>query len=69
MQPPSEQPPTETQQIGGAAQRPPNQQDIDPALAVPLQNLDEARNEDSPGRLFQLLENNSPRQTAKGKDW
>ncbi len=63
--------PEETQQVGGVAERkegtPPP---VDPALALPLQKLEQLKNQDSPAELFQLMENrpaDSQRKTKK--DW
>jgi Ca-activated chloride channel family protein len=42
----------------------------DPALALPLQKLEQLRNQDSPAELFQLMEEQkeaTPRK--KTKDW
>ena len=71
----NEQPPQppqgDTQKVGGTQdKRPPDPAAADPALAQPLQKLDQLRNEDSPVKLFQLMEGerkNPP--NKKGKDW
>ena len=62
------QPSEETQKIGGA---PENKSAIpvNPELSVPLQKLDEVRNLDSPGRLFQLMQDPKAKPEKKGKDW
>jgi AAA ATPase containing von Willebrand factor type A (vWA) domain len=64
-------PPEETQQVGGVPERkegsPPP---VDPNLALPLQKLEQLKNQDSPAELFQLMENrpdDSSRKTKK--DW
>ena len=63
------------QQVGGAPERKPEDQreQADPALALPLQKLDQLRNQDSPAQLFQLLEGDrkGERKTAPrtGKTW
>jgi Ca-activated chloride channel homolog len=61
----------DTQKVGGAPdKRPPDPAAADPALAQPLQKLDQLRNEDSPAKLFQLMEGErKPAPTKKGKDW
>jgi Ca-activated chloride channel family protein len=64
-------PPSETQKVGGA----PEQKDepkerTDPVLALPLQKLDQLRNQDSPARLFELMEGDKKTEPKKpGKDW
>jgi len=70
-QPPSPPPTEDTQKVGGAPKS--EQQDatpIDPSLALPLQKLDQLRNQDSPAELFKLMEgekNSTPKK--KTKDW
>jgi len=71
--PPAPPPPPHDnmQKVGGAPERkdqppPPT----DPALALPLQKLDQLKNQDSPAQLFQLMEGErktGPKKT--GKDW
>lgn len=69
-QPPS-RPTEDTQQVGGA----PKDENgkplpIDPNLAVPLQKLDQLRNQDSPAELFRLMEGEKDRTPRKKtKDW
>ena len=42
----------------------------DPALAMPLQKLDQLRNQDSPAKLFRLMEGEKqPAPDKKGKNW
>ncbi|PHX71838.1 MAG: hypothetical protein CK548_05805, partial [Opitutia bacterium] len=67
--PPPEDP--GTQKVGGnpekkdSAQQPP-----DPSLALPLQKLEQLRNQDSPAHLFQIMEGEKkPATKTKGKDW
>lgn len=71
QQPPPPPPPQETQKVGGVPEKkegeaaPP-----DPALALPLQKLDQLKNQDSPAELFKLMEgekDQTPR--TKSKDW
>lgn len=70
--PPSEKPPSqETQKVGGTPDKkgeaPKN---TDPALTLPLQKLDQLRNQDSPAKLFQLMEGDKKSDPKKkGKDW
>jgi Ca-activated chloride channel family protein len=64
-------PSRDTQKVGGA----PEKQDadktpLDPSLTLPLQKLDQLRNQDSPAELFQLMDAKSKTETKKtGKDW
>ncbi len=69
--PPPPPPPQETQKVGGVPERkegdPPPP---DPALALPLQKLDQLKSQDSPAELFKLMEgdkNQTPR--TRTKDW
>jgi Ca-activated chloride channel family protein len=63
------------QQVGGTPEKKPEEQQeqADPALALPLQKLDQLRNLDSPAQLFQLMEGDrkGERKTAPrtGKSW
>lgn len=75
-QPPAPPPPPashqgDTQTVGGARE---NKEETkapsDPALAIPLQKLDQLRSQDSPVRLFQLMEGDQKSAPAKtGKNW
>ncbi|MBI4622660.1 MAG: VWA domain-containing protein [Verrucomicrobia bacterium] len=63
-------PPGDTQKVGGA----PDKKDaaaepIDPSLALPLQKLDQLRNQDSPAQLFQLMEGERKPAKKPAKDW
>jgi Ca-activated chloride channel family protein len=64
-------PPQETQKVGGAPEKhEPDPAAADPSLALPLQKLDQLRNEDSPARLFQMMDGErKPTPNKKGKDW
>jgi Ca-activated chloride channel family protein len=75
---PQEQPPPpppekantgETQKIGGQP-RQPRDAKADPALVLPIQKLDQLRNQDSPAELFQMMDSrdNKP-PPKKGRDW
>ena len=60
------------QRVGGSTER--KSRDpaaADPALALPLQRLDQVRNQDSPADLYQMIENKEPRPTpaANSKNW
>jgi Ca-activated chloride channel family protein len=61
------QPDNDTQKAGGNDK--PLEQG-DPVLAVPLQKLEQLRNQDSPARLFQFMDGDKkPAVKTKGKDW
>ncbi len=70
-EPPPPPPPTDTQKVGGAPEKkdlPPEA--TNPALALPLQKLEQLRNQDSPARLFELMQGeNKPTQKKTNKDW
>ena len=59
----------ETQKIGGQ----PRQQSgakADPSLVLPIQKLDQLRNQDSPAQLFQMLDSRERKSPPKkGRDW
>ncbi len=63
--------PGEMQQVGGAQANPSTDPArLDPSLSVPLQKLDQVKQNDSPAHLFQLLQGQPTGQpAAKGKDW
>lgn len=63
--------PGEMQKVGGEpAQEKKDPAALDPALAMPLQKLEQIRDRDSPAQLFQLLEGKpAPDQPASGKQW
>jgi Ca-activated chloride channel family protein len=63
-------PPQNTQKVGGAPEKseeksPP----ADPSLALPMQKLEQLRNQDSPAQLFQLMEGDKKPTKKSGKDW
>lgn len=64
-------PPGEMQKVGGAPEKKePPPEAADPSLALPMQKLDQLRNQDSPARLFELMEGEKkPGQKKPGKDW
>jgi len=63
--------PSGNQQVGGAQPQPPDPAKNDPNLAIPLQKLDQVRDQDSPAELFEMLQNQEPKPAPakKGKDW
>jgi len=65
--PPSE---GDTQQVGGTPDKKPADASVDPALEMPLQKLDQLRNQDSPAKLFKLMQGEpQPGPAKKGKNW
>jgi Ca-activated chloride channel family protein len=70
-QPPPPSPTENTQKVGGAPKEEKGEAaPVDPSLALPLQKLDQLRNQDSPAELFKLMEgekDKTPRK--KTKDW
>jgi Ca-activated chloride channel family protein len=74
MKQPSEPPPpppADTQKVGGTPDRKEqSKENSDPALAIPLQKLDQLRTQDSPARLFELMEGDKKESAPKsGKNW
>jgi len=58
-----------TQKVGGQQDKKTAEQQ-DPELAMPLQKLDQVRNQDSPAKLQQLMQGVPPQKTKPtGKDW
>jgi len=72
-EPPPPPPPEDpgTQKVGGNPEKKASeQQPADPSLALPLQKLEQLRNQDSPAHLFQIMEGEKkPATKTKGKDW
>ena len=64
-------PSRDTQKVGGAPEKKDaDKTPLDPSLALPLQKLDQLRNQDSPAELFQLMDSKNKTETKKtGKDW
>ena len=69
--PPPPPPDPGTQKVGGTPEKKEaDQQPADPSLALPLQKLEQLRNQDSPAHLFQLMDGDrKPATKMKGKDW
>jgi Ca-activated chloride channel family protein len=62
-------PSSETQKVGGTEKRE-APENLDPALTLPLQKLEQLKDKDSPARLFQIMEGEKkPTPAKKGKDW
>jgi Ca-activated chloride channel homolog len=57
-----------TQKVGGQQDQKPAEQ-VDPELAMPLQKLDQVRNQDSPAKLQQLMQGKQEKPKTTGKDW
>lgn len=66
--PPPPPPQGDTQKIGGQPERR-NEMAESPELAIPLQKLDQIRNQDSPAKLHQLMQDQKGRPTQQGRDW
>jgi Ca-activated chloride channel homolog len=63
-------PPQNSQKVGGAPEKPPQPTEpVDPSLALPMQKLEQLRNQDSPAQLFQLMEGERKSSKKSGKDW
>lgn len=63
-------PPQSTQKVGGAPEKKDEQKEpLDPALALPMQKLEQLKNQDSPAQLFQLMEGEKKSTKKPGKDW
>ena len=67
-EPPKQPPPSGTQKVGGQTEKKPATP-LDPELAVPLQKLEQVRNQDSPGELQQLMQVKSKTTKPNSKDW
>jgi Ca-activated chloride channel family protein len=63
-------PPQNSQKVGGAPEKPEQAPEpVDPSLALPMQKLEQLRNQDSPAQLFQLMEGDKKPAKKSGKDW
>ncbi len=69
QEPPPPPPEESTQKVGGAPERKEEPKEADPSLALPLQKLDQLRNQDSPAQLFQLMEGEKKSTKKTSKDW
>jgi Ca-activated chloride channel homolog len=69
--PPPPQPASgDTQKAGGSPDKKPGDAPPDPSLAMPLQKLDQLRDQDSPAKLFKLMQGDpQPAPAKKGKTW
>lgn len=62
-------PPQDTQKVGGSPKSEPPPEQADPNLALPLQKLDQLRQQDQPAQLFKLMEGEKKAGKKTGKDW
>ena len=77
LQPPPAAPPPiqetsgDSQQVGGAPPQPAGSRPpVDPALMIPLQKLEQVRDQDSPVQLFQHMQPQlTANRTSRGHDW
>jgi len=58
-----------TQKVGGQQDKKPAEEQQDPELAMPLQKLEQVRNQDSPAKLQQIMQGQQQKPKTKGKDW
>jgi len=58
-----------TQKVGGQQDKKPEDQTQDPDLAMPLQKLEQVRNQDSPAKLQQIMQGQQQKPKTPGKDW
>jgi Ca-activated chloride channel family protein len=65
------QPPPQpgTQKVGGQQDKKPAEQPQDSELAMPLQKLEQVRNQDSPAKLQQIMQGQQQKPKAVAKDW
>jgi len=67
---PRKQPPQpNTQKVGGQQDKKPEGEQQDPELAMPLQKLEQVRNQDSPAKLQQIMQGQQQKPKPVGKDW
>lgn len=66
--PPPPAPKPGTQKVGGQKEEKSPEQ-ADPELAMPLQKLEQVRNQDSPAKLQQLMQGQQQKPKTSGKNW
>ncbi|WP_438479643.1 VWA domain-containing protein [Oleiharenicola lentus] len=66
---PQPQPQSGTQKVGGQQDKKAEGELQDPNLAIPLQKLEQVRNQDSPAKLQQIMQGQQKQPAQKGKDW
>lgn len=70
QKPPPPQPSSDTQRVGGVAEKKDAQPPTDPTLALPLERLEQLKNQDSPAQLFEMLQGDRSQVRQKPKkDW
>ena len=63
-------PPADSRKVGGAREKETPAEQLDPSLALPLQKLEQLKNQDSPAQLFQLMDPKGKSEKKKpAKDW
>ena len=67
-EPPKQPPSSGTQKVGGQSEKKPDTPP-DPELAVPLQKLEQVRDQDSPAKLQQLMQGQQQKPKPNAKDW
>lgn len=67
-EPPPPEPSGDTQTVGGQPDKPTNPEQ-DPSMTMPLQKLDQLRQQDSPAKLYQLMQDPKAPPAVKGRDW
>lgn len=68
QEPKPQTPPPGTQKVGGQKEEKSPEQ-ADPELAMPLQKLEQVRNQDSPAKLQQLMQGKQQKPKGTAKDW
>lgn len=67
---PTQEPESEMQQVGGTSASPSTDPArLDPSLAIPMQKLDQIKQNDSPAELFQLLQGPVEQPASTGRNW
>ncbi len=62
-------PPSGTQKVGGQQEKKAAEEQQNPDLAMPLQKLEQVKDDDSPAKLYQLMRGQQVKKQNKGKDW
>ncbi len=63
------QPQPGTQKVGGQQDKKPAEGQEGPELAMPLQKLEQVRDQDSPAKLQQIMQGQQQKPKTTGKDW
>jgi len=67
--PPESLPPADAQKVGGAPTGLDKETLLNPGLALPLQKLQLVRQGDTPGKFFQMLDNDKEAPISTGPEW